>query len=88
MKNKLLLILMSSIFLMFGSAFAGEKYEFTGTAYNTSGFEAPIVTASEAQIWNWSNDLFGFMMMLQKGGLKKLWQTVRVKVLQIKMAYL
>ena len=32
--------------------------------------------------------LFGFMIMLQKAGLKKLWQTVRVKVLQIKMAYL
>ena len=32
--------------------------------------------------------LFGFTMMLQKGGLKKLWQTVRVKVLQIRMAFL
>ena len=49
MKNKLLVIFTSSIFLIFGSAFAGEKYEFTGTAYNTSGFEAPIVTASEAK---------------------------------------
>ena len=58
MKNKLLVILMSSIFLVSGSAFAGEKHEFTGTAYNTSGFETPIVTASEAQIWNWSNDSF------------------------------
>jgi hypothetical protein len=58
MKNKLLVIFTYSIFLIFGSAFAGEKYEFTGTAYNTSGFEAPIITASEAQIWNWSNDSF------------------------------
>ena len=55
---KFFIILITSTFLMSGSAFAFEKHEFTGTAYNTSGFEAPIVTASEAQIWNQSNDSF------------------------------
>lgn len=58
MKNKFLIILTSCFFLVCGSAFANQKYEFTGTAYNTSGFETPIITSSEAQIWNWSNDSF------------------------------
>ena len=60
MMIKFFIILITSTFLMSGSAFTGEKHEFTWTAYNTGGFEAPIVTASEAQIWNWSNDSFWF----------------------------
>ena len=40
------IILITSTSLTLGYALAGEKHEFTGTAYNTSGFEAPIVTAS------------------------------------------
>ena len=55
---KFFIILITSTSLRLGYALAGEKHEFTGTAYNTSGFEAPIVTASQAQIWNWSNDSF------------------------------
>ena len=55
---KFFIILITSTSLTLGYALAGEKHEFTGTAYNTSGFEAPIVTASDAQIWNWSNDSF------------------------------
>ena len=58
MMVKFFIILITSTFLTLGYALAGEKHEFTGTAYNTSGFEAPIVTVSKAQIWNWSNDSF------------------------------